>query len=74
MTRDPDQLKCRLEAAEDALVRALKIAETVDTACEARGIAMPEATALADLQLRHALGAWKNASKDYLAALQGVAA
>ena len=72
MTRDPDQLRCRLETAEDALIRALKIAETVDAANQGHGIFMPGAGALADLQLRNALTAWKTAAEEYLGGKKGV--
>jgi len=71
MTRDPDQLRCRLETAEDALIRALKIADTVN-GCEAYFDVTPKTVALADLQLRNTLTAWKNAAEEYLGAKKGV--
>lgn len=42
---DPEQARCRLETAEDRLLRLLEIAEAVTKACEARGIAAPGAVA-----------------------------
>lgn len=69
-SHDPEQVRCRLETAEDRLLRSLEIAEAVTKICEARGIAAPGAVAMADRELQLSVFNWQEKLKDYRVVVQ----